>query len=187
MIMSCDRGPSTRSVPSSHTNISRHAAPATLGSSARRRGGDAARQRAAITTRRRGRRCGERALGGVDGAVDVRAREREQHVARLLDEQHREDVQDEERERRRRRDDQPVDPGLQPPAGDEREHQRDEERRPDVLHLAGRLRDARVDLLEQQRESRPKPVAVISGPLRLSGRRCQATRPNAANEPPTRR
>ena len=30
-----------------------------------------------------------------------------------------------------------------------------------------------------------KPVAVISAPLRLSGRRCQATMPQAANEPPT--
>ena len=35
--------------------------------------------------------------------------------------------------------------------------------------------------------SRPKPVAIINGPLRLSGRRCQATMPNAANEPPTSR
>src|SRR4051794_24135208 len=35
--------------------------------------------------------------------------------------------------------------------------------------------------------SRPKPVATISGPLRLSGRRCHATRPNAAKDPPTRR
>ena len=31
-----------------------------------------------------------------------------------------------------------------------------------------------------------KPVAVISAPLRLSGRRRQATSPKAANEPPTR-
>jgi hypothetical protein len=29
------------------------------------------------------------------------------------------------------------------------------------------------------------PVAVISIPLRLSGRRRHATRPHAANEPPT--
>ena len=41
--------------------------------------------------------------------------------------------------------------------------------------------------LSSSETSRPKPVAVISGPLRLSGRRCHATRPNAANEPPTRR
>ena len=41
--------------------------------------------------------------------------------------------------------------------------------------------------LSSSETSRPKPVAVISGPLRLSGRRCHAIRPNAANEPPTRR
>ena len=33
----------------------------------------------------------------------------------------------------------------------------------------------------------PKPVAVMSMPTRLSGRRRQATRPQAANEPPTAR
>ncbi len=33
----------------------------------------------------------------------------------------------------------------------------------------------------------PKPVTVMSRPLWLSGRRCQATRPHAANEPPSRR
>ena len=41
--------------------------------------------------------------------------------------------------------------------------------------------------LSSSETSSPKPVAVISGPLRLSGRRCHAMRPNAANEPPTRR
>ena len=30
------------------------------------------------------------------------------------------------------------------------------------------------------------PVAVISAPVRLSGRRCHATSPDAANDPPTR-
>jgi hypothetical protein len=33
----------------------------------------------------------------------------------------------------------------------------------------------------------PKPVAVISSPLRLSGRRCQAISPHTANDPPTSR
>ena len=50
MIMICERGPLTRSVTISQTNISMQAAPATLGSNARRRGADAARQRPAITT-----------------------------------------------------------------------------------------------------------------------------------------
>ena len=35
--------------------------------------------------------------------------------------------------------------------------------------------------------SSPSPVATMSSPLRLSGRRCQAIRPHAANTPPTRR
>ena len=34
---------------------------------------------------------------------------------------------------------------------------------------------------------RPKPVATISRPLRLSGRRRHAIRPHAANVPPVRR
>ena len=49
-IVTCDRGPSTRSVTSSQTNISTHAAPAMLGNNARRRGGDAARHRPPSTT-----------------------------------------------------------------------------------------------------------------------------------------
>src|SRR3954447_2134060 len=32
-----------------------------------------------------------------------------------------------------------------------------------------------------------KPVSVISGPVRLSGRRCQAISPHAMNDPPTER
>ena len=32
-----------------------------------------------------------------------------------------------------------------------------------------------------------KPVSVISGPVRLSGRRCQAISPQAMNDPPTER
>ena len=47
MITSCERGPLTRSVASSHTNTSMQAAPAMLGSSARRRAADAVRQRPA--------------------------------------------------------------------------------------------------------------------------------------------
>ena len=49
-----------------------------------------------------------------------------------------------------------------------------------------RRRERGVDLRRAAAQMKnAKPVAVISAPLRLSGRRRQATRPQAANEPPT--
>ena len=83
---------------------------------------------------------------------------------------------------------QPVDPGLQPPAGDEREHQRDEGGAQMSSSTSPTVSATPASIcLSSSETSSPKPVAVISGPLRLSGRRRHATRPNAANDPPTRR
>ena len=54
--------------------------------------------------------------------------------------------------------------------------------------MPGRLRHRRVESRAAAPATRnPKPVAVISSPLRLSGRRRQAISPHAANEPPMSR
>ena len=153
---------------------------------------DAGQQRSPPRRRRAAPPCGDHAARGdaehddqsalsrVDGAVERLAREGQQHIARLLDEQHRDDVEDERRDEDPGHD-EPLDPGLQPPAGDEREHQRHERRRPDVLqHLARRQREAGVDLLEQQRDEQTEP-----------GRRHQqaaaAVRPAMPRDQPERR
>ena len=148
--MVCEREPLNRSSSAAHANISRAALPATLGSSARRRGGDAARQRARDHDReRRRRRCRPANAGSCRPRRRRRVREDGQDVALLLENSSEKNSRTTAASTKPG-DEEPVDPGLQPAAGEEREHERREERRPDVLeHLAERLRHARVELVER--------------------------------------
>ena len=115
----------------------------------------------------------------------VLVRSEQQEVSRQLVEGVHRELQDElEHERA---DQQALAPGLEPSAGQVAEQQRDDRHAPDVLEAGSASTSTVGESIwpSTGQTNSPKPVAVISMPTRLSGRRRHATRPQAANEPPT--
>ena len=156
--------------------------PATLGSSARRRGREAARHRARDDDRDGDAgEAGQRALGLVDRVGDVGVREDGQEVAVLLVEERPDDLQDPQRARTRRR--AAGRRGLEPAAGQQRQQEPHEEGLQSSWSTSPACATRGVELAISGANEKRKPVAVISRPLRLSGRRRQAISPHAANDP----
>ena len=74
---------------------------------------------------------------------------------------------------------------LEPAAAEEGQQQRDDRDAPEVLEqVAELLKVGESNPAKSGSTNSPKPVATISSPLRLSGRRRQAISPHPANAPP---
>ena len=170
-----DRDPVTRSFTSSAANSSRHAAPATLGSKARRRGAEATRQRRGEHGARPPRHVSaiETPLDRVDDVARCSASAKiEQQVAVLGVDLHEEQLQHGEREREQA-----------PRAGGRHAERsrpllgnvsssRTKHHEPDVgEQLRQRQRRRESSWLSSGSTNDSNPVATIRRPLRLSGRR----------------
>ena len=182
----CERVPDTRSLTSSAVKNSRTTAPARLGSSARRRGPDVLHQRAAMTAMvatqehtssprwTRSITCATSASGKASrrcpssGSTFIHA------IWRITS-----GAANEATSSRSRRDcRRPLVSSVRISATKKKIHQSTSSTRAVCAR-------AKSSWPSSGATKNAKPVAVIRLPLRLSGRRRQATSPNAANEPPT--
>ena len=120
------------------------------------------------------------ALHGVERVGDGLVREDEQQIVRLLQEQHRDDVEDQHRQDEHT-DDQAVDRRFEPPSRDEGQDQRGERDRPQVLeYLAEREREGPVELAEQRPDEQAEP-------RRRHQQAAAAVRPAPPGDQPARR
>ena len=166
----------------------------------RRAAGDARQQRAPARARRRrpahrdhdrdghAGQAGQRALALVDHVGDVGVRERGQQVAVLLVEQQPDDLQDPQREHERRP------PAASPPATRAVRRSGASAAAPRRTAPTSPARGSTAvcaigasNWPTMADRKKPTPAPAMSRPLRLSGRRRQAMRPQAANDPPMSR
>ena len=185
----CEREPVTRSLVSSAAKSSSAALPATLGSSARRRGRDAALHRSGDHDRDGDAgEAGQRALALVDRVGDVRRSGTRPAGCRPA-----------RRTAARRPAGSTAPARTRPPAASPRATRAVRRsaasaaaprRTAPTAPAPGSTRSARAAAWNWPMSAdrkKPAPAAVMSRPLRLSGRRRQAMSPHAANDPPMSR
>ena len=163
-----------------------HRLPATLGSSARRRGAEADRQRAPTTNATASAATLKSSSRTLSSALATPASgHTSSTLSGLVEEQQHRELQDEQTDEERP-DEDAVDGRHQPAAGHEAQDQRGERDDPQLAdqrrEREGRRRPRAAP--GSGRSRTPNPAAVRRRPTALSGRRRQAMRPHAANDTP---